>query len=131
MSVLRGRGKAARRRKQRLRTRTLVVLAVTACLLLMIGRGTAQVVSRLSCDNKPLNINIAVSSDIFPAISQIANVFNREHKQADGQCIAVQVNPGSPAQAAEQIDGQRPNATGFPIDAWIPDSSLWIDVVRG
>ena len=131
ISGLRGRSKAARRRKHGLRTRTLVFLAVTACLVLMIGRGTAQVVSRLSCENRPLNVNIAVSPDIFPAISQVANVFNREDRETEGRCIAVQINASSPALAAEQIDGQHQNATGFPINAWIPDSSLWVDEVRG
>ncbi|HUD38182.1 MAG TPA: substrate-binding domain-containing protein [Streptosporangiaceae bacterium] len=126
-----GRSKATRRRKRRLQTKTLVFVAVAACLLLMIGRSTAQVVSRLSCVNKPLNISIAVSTDIFPAISQIADVFNREDRQAEGHCITVQVNPGSPAAAAAQIDGQHPDATGNPINAWIPDSSLWVDEVRG
>ena len=130
-SGLRGRSKAARRRKHRLRTRTLVFLSVTACVLLMLGRGTAQVVNRLSCENQPLNVDIAVSPDIFPAISQIANVFNRQDRVADGHCIAVQINASSPALAAEQIDGQHANATGFPINAWIPDSNLWIDEVRG
>ncbi len=129
--LLPGRSKAARRRKRRLRTRTLVFLAVTACLLVMVGRGTAQVVSRLSCENQPLNVDIAVSPDIFPAISQVANVFNRENRQVTGRCVAVQVNSSSPVLAAEQIDGQHADATGYPINAWIPDSSLWIDEVRG
>jgi Ca-activated chloride channel family protein len=128
--LLPGRTKAARRRKRHLRTRTLVFAAVTGCVLLVIGRGTGQVMNRLSCENSPVNINIAVSSDIFPAISQIADVFNREQRQADGHCIAVQINPGSPATAAAQLDGQHPNATGFPINAWIPDSSLWVDEVQ-
>jgi hypothetical protein len=97
----------------------------------MVGRGTAQVVSRLSCENQPLDVNIAVSPDIFPAISQVANVFNREDRLADDRCIAVQINPEAPALAAEQVDGQHPDATGFPINAWIPDSSLWVDEVRG
>jgi hypothetical protein len=105
-------------------------VAVTACLLLMIGRSTAQVVTRLSCVNKPLNISIAVSTDIFPAISQIADVFNREDRQAGGHCITVQVNQASSATAAAQIDGEHANATGNPINAWIPDSSLWVDEVR-
>jgi Ca-activated chloride channel homolog len=125
------RSKASRRRKHRLRTKTLVFLAVAACLTVMIGRGTAQVVTRLSCVNRPLNISIAVSTDIYPAITQIADVFNREQRQAYGHCITVQINPGSSATAAEQIDGQHANATGNPINAWIPDSSLWIDEVRG
>lgn len=126
-----GRIKTTRRRKRRLRTKTLVFLAVTACTLLMIGRGTAQIASHFSCSNNPLVVSVAVSTDITPAIEEIAATFNHEQHQVDGRCVAVQINSGSPAEAAAQIDGQHPNATGGQIDAWIPDSSLWVDEVRG
>jgi Ca-activated chloride channel homolog len=126
-----GRIKATRRRKRRLRTKTLVFLAVTACAMLMIGRGTAQIASHFSCSNNPLVVSVAVSTDITPAIEEIAATFNREQQQVDGRCVAVQINSGSPAEAAAQIDGQHPNATGGQINAWIPDSSLWVDEVRG
>jgi hypothetical protein len=125
-----GRIKATRRRKRRLRTKTLVFFAVTACLLVMIGRGTAQIVNHYSCANNPLVITVAVSTDITPAIEQIATTFTREQHQTDGRCIAVQIDSGSPAVAAGQIDGQHPNASGGLINAWIPDSSLWVDEVR-
>ncbi len=123
--------KAARRRKRRLRTKSLVFLAVTACVLLMIGRGAAQIANHYSCASNPLVITVAVSTDITPAIEEIAAVFNRQEHQVDGRCVAVQIDSGSPAEAAGQIDGQHPNATGEQINAWIPDSSLWVDVVRG
>ncbi len=125
-----GRSKAARRRKRRLRTRSLVLLAVLACVLLMVGRGTAQIVDHFSCTDQPLVINVAVSTDIAPAIDEIAGVFNRQQHQAGGRCIAVQVDAGSPAIAAEQIEDQHPNASQPAINAWIPDSSLWVDEVR-
>jgi Ca-activated chloride channel homolog len=125
-----GRIKAARRRKRRLRTKSLVFLAVTACVLLMVGRGTAQIASHYSCSNSPLVITVAVSTDITPAIGEIAATFNREQQRVDGRCVAVQIDSGSPAEAATQIDGQRPDATGSQINAWIPDSSLWVDEVR-
>jgi Ca-activated chloride channel homolog len=108
-----------------------VFVAVAACLVLMIGRGTAQVVSRVSCTNHPLIVNIAVSPDLYPAISQIGGVFNQQQHQADGSCIAVAIDEASPVTAAAQIDGQHPNATGDPINAWIPDSTLWVDEVYG
>jgi Ca-activated chloride channel family protein len=126
-----GRIKATRRRKRRLRTKSLVFIAVAACVLLMIGRGTAQIVSHFSCANDPLVINVAVSTDITPAVEEIAATFNREQHQTSGRCIAVQIDSGSPAVAAGQIDGQHPNASGGQINAWIPDSSLWVDEVRG
>jgi hypothetical protein len=97
----------------------------------MIGRGAAQIVHHFSCANDPLVITVAVSTDITPALEEIAGTFNREQRQTSGRCIAVQIDSGSPAVAAGQIDGQHPNASGGQINAWIPDSSLWVDEVRG
>ncbi len=105
-------------------------IAVISCLALMIGRGTAQVVGLLDCANQPLVINVAVSTDIAPAIDEIAGVFNSQQHQSGGRCIAVEVDAGSPAQAAEQIDGQHRSPNQPVINAWIPDSSLWVDEVR-
>jgi Ca-activated chloride channel homolog len=104
---------------------------VAACVLLTIGRGTAQIAGYYSCINTPLVINVAVSTDITPAIDQIAEVFNHQEHRVNGRCVAVQVSSESSAVAAAQIDGQHPSATGRTINAWIPDSSLWVDVVRG
>ena len=109
----------------------MVLVAVAACVLLMLGRGTAQVIGYYSCINTPLVINVAVSSDITPAIDQIAEVFNHQEHRVNGRCIAVQVSSVSSAAAAAQIDGQHPNMAGGAINAWIPDSSVWVDVVRG
>ncbi len=105
-------------------------LAVGSCLLLMVGRGTAQIVSHLDCASKPLVVDVAVSTDIAPAIDTVAQVFNRQHHQTGGHCVAVEVNPDTPASAADQIDGQHQSASQPSINAWIPDSSLWVDEVR-
>lgn len=79
-------------------------------------------------------INVAVSTDIAPAISRIATVFNEQQHQVRGQCVAVAVIAGSPAVQAAQIDGMAA-ANGQPIDdifsAWIPDSSMWVAQARG
>jgi len=107
----------------------MVIVAVLACLGLLVGRGTAQVVGRFACSNNQVVLNVAVSPDIAPAISRIADYFNREQLQARGRCVSVYVNSEAPAQAAAEIDGQRPPSNP-PIDAWIPDSSLWVDQVR-
>lgn len=130
MTTPSGRIKTTRHRKRRLRTKTLVSIAVAACVLLMIGRGTAQIVHHFSCSHSPLVITVAVSTDISPAVQEIASVFNREQRETAGQCVAVQVDAASSAVAAGQIDGQHPNASGERINAWIPDSSLWVDEVR-
>jgi len=106
-------------------------LAVTACVVFMIGRGTAQIANHYSCANDPLVITVAVSTDITQPIGEIAGTFNREEQHVDGHCVAVQIDSVTSAEAAQQIDGQHPNATGEQINAWIPDSSLWVDQVRG
>jgi len=93
----------------------------------MIGLGADAIASRLSCNSNPVLINVAVSSDIAPAIQRIAQLFNRQQHQTAGRCVVVQIDPGSPAQAAAQIEGQHPAIGQPPIDAWIPDSSLWVD----
>jgi Ca-activated chloride channel homolog len=126
-----GRPKAARRRKRRLRTKSLVLIAALACVLLMVGRGAAQFVNRLSCEGQRVDINVAVSPDLAAPLEQIAQAFNNQNHQAGGHCVAVQINQADPGQAAAQIDGQHPDATGQPITAWIPDSTLWVDQVRG
>ena len=123
------RSAASRHRRHPIRTKTLVLLAVAGCLLLLIGRGAAQIVGRYSCSRNQVVLNVAVSPDIAPAITRVADYFNRRQLQADGHCVSVSVDTETPAVAAGQIDGQR--ARPHPgIDAWIPDSSLWVDQAR-
>jgi Bacterial extracellular solute-binding protein len=123
-------GKASRRRRPRISTKSLVILAVMASVVLLVGRAAAQIVNRYSCSSNQVVLNVAVSTDIAPAINKIADYFNSRQLQADGHCVSVSVNTEAPAEAAAQIDGQRrmPNP---PIDAWIPDSSLWVARARG
>ena len=107
----------------------MVLLAVAACLLLLIGRGAAQIVGRYACSRNQVVLNVAVSPDIAPAVTQVANYFNRGQEQVNGRCVSVSVDTEVPALAAGQIDGQR--ARPHPgIDAWIPDSSLWVERAR-
>ena len=123
------RTKPSRRRKRRVRTRSLVLLAVAVCLLTFVGRGAAQLAAQVSCSNNQIVLNVAVSTDIAPAIQRIADYFNPQQRKTGGRCVSVSVNSESPALAVGQIDGQRP-APNPPIDAWIPDSSLWVDLAR-
>lgn len=124
------RGKAGRRRRHRVRTRTLVLLSAVGCLTLLIGRGSAQLLNRVSCTSNPLYVTVSVSTDIAPAIQRIADVFNNQHNTEAGKCISIHIVPMSSAQATALIDGTN---TGYHarIDAWIPDSSLWVDQARG
>ncbi len=96
----------------------------------MAGMSASAVIAHASCTNRPTIVNLAVSQDIYPAIQTVARTFNREDQVADGRCVAVQVSQGDSSTVAAEVDGQAGLQGGSPIDAWIPDSSLWIDVAR-
>ena len=70
------RGKASRRRRRPVSTKALVILAVVGCIMLLIGRGTAQIIGRYSCSSNQIVLNVAVSPDIAPAITRVADYFN-------------------------------------------------------
>jgi hypothetical protein len=96
----------------------------------MITLSAKAVITRADCSSAPALVNVAASADITPAIQRIARAFNNQNITAAGHCVVVQVTGGDSAAEASQIDGQAA-VNGLPaIDAWIPDSSLWVDVAR-
>ena len=108
----------------------LVAIAVGIAAVLM-GTLTAQaVMARTSCNDHPLVVNVAVSEDIAPAIKPVGQMFNRDKHQADGRCVVVKITPADPAAVASEVDGQASSAGQPAPDAWIPDSSLWVDVTH-
>src|SRR5215469_16814800 len=88
------------------------------------------VITRASCSQKPVVVNVAASADIAPAVQAAARAFNRQNFTAGGRCAEIQVTGGASGAEAGQIDGQAALSGATPIDAWIPDSSLWVDVAR-
>jgi Ca-activated chloride channel homolog len=125
------RGRVSRRGRERhVRVWLLVAIAVVISGATMGGLSAQAMMARTSCNDHPLVLNVAVSPDIAPAIQRVGQVFNRQRHQADGRCTVVHVTQEDPAEVASAVDGQAPSA-GLPAaDAWIPDSSLWVDVAR-
>lgn len=95
----------------------------------MIGFTAKAAVSTASCTNTPVLVNVVASNDIAPAVQSVASSFNNQNVTSGGRCVQVQVDQADSATEAAQIDGQS-KAQGAPVDAWIPDSSLWVDVAR-
>jgi hypothetical protein len=96
----------------------------------MITLTARAVIARAACSNQPTVINLAVNYDLAPAVQAVARSFNSTDHSADGHCVDVQITEGDSAAQAGQIDGQAAVPGATPIDAWIPDSSLWVDVAR-
>jgi hypothetical protein len=124
-------GRVSRRgRERRVSVGLLVAIAVGIASVLMATLAAQAVVARSSCNDHPLVLNVAVSDDIAPAVHSVAQLFNRQDHQAAGRCVKVQVTPEEPAAAAAAVDGSSGNG-GLPAaDAWIPDSTLWVDVAH-
>jgi len=96
----------------------------------MITMAANAVINKTSCSDTPVLVNVAVSYDIAPAIETVARTFNNQNVTVGGHCVEVQVTAGQSGAEASQIDGQASLAGMAPIDAWIPDSTLWVDVAR-
>jgi hypothetical protein len=107
-----------------------VATALVISIVAMAGLTAKAVINRASCSNRPLLVNLAASFDISPAIQTVARTFNKQNDSADGQCVEVEVTPGQPSAVAAQIDGQDSLHGLAAVDAWIPDSGLWVDVAR-
>jgi hypothetical protein len=124
-------GRVSRRGRERhVRVGLLVAIAIGIASVLMATLAAQAVVARSSCDSHPLAVNVAVSDDIAPAVQSVARLFNRQDHQTAGHCAEVRVTPEEPAAVASAVEGQSAHG-GVPApDAWIPDSSLWLDVVR-
>ncbi len=95
----------------------------------MITLTAKAALGRASCSTAPVLVNVVASNDIAPAVEAVANAFNSKNPTSAGRCVQVQVDQADSATEAAQIDGQAARQ-GAAVDAWIPDSSLWVDVAR-
>ena len=126
-------GRQGRNQRGRPRRVSIVIglsalAGVIACTLL-VAFGAEAVVSRASCTDHPVVVSLAASPDIAPAASHVAKFFNAEHNDVQGHCAVVHVTSVQSATAATEISGNKPAASPA-FDAWIPDSSLWVNVAR-
>ena len=120
------------RRGRKRRIGTVVGLSTLAVLLaatLVVALRAQAMVARATCTSDAVVATVGVSSDIAPAMRHIGQYFNAQHRDIGGHCAEVRVIGEQSATVAAQLSGQNP-AGARPVDAWIPDSSLWVDVAR-
>jgi hypothetical protein len=116
--------------RRRVTTGALIIVAVIVAAGVMATLSTQAIMASASCAEHPALVNVAVAEDIAPSVQKVAQYFNRLHREINGKCAEVQVTEEQPATAAAIVDGQAPSG-GLPaIDAWIPDSSLWVNQAR-
>lgn len=109
--------------------RVLVPLAGSVALAVLLGVAAFVVINRdRGCAGDALPLRITASPDIQPALSQIAERFNKASHEVEGRCTTVAVTKGASATVASSLSGAGGRAAA--MDLWIPDSGLWVTNLR-
>src|SRR5207244_3242321 len=120
-----GRVTADRPRRRRPGSTGLLLLLAAGIAATVLGVLAARdVMSWASCTAHPVVVRVAVSGEIEPAIQRLGRFFNSEHQLVSGRCAQVTVRAVSPAEVAAALA----RGGGSGVDAWIPDSTLWLDL---
>jgi hypothetical protein len=117
-------------RKRRLNTVLLTLLAAVIAAALLVALGEKTLSATPTCAGQTSTAQVAVSGEMAPVIQRLAVLFNAGHRQVDGRCAAVTVHGAQAATVATALAGGTRAKLRPRADAWIPDSSLWVDVVR-
>ena len=118
------------RRPRRFGSRTIALVVGVVVIVLLLALGARAVISRALCGSQPVIVNVAASLDIAPAVQQVGNYFNNLNRNVGGHCAEVEVTEQSSQQVAGQVSGQASTSGQPSVDAWVPESSLWVDLVR-
>ncbi|MFL6056303.1 MAG: substrate-binding domain-containing protein [Actinoallomurus sp.] len=123
---------AGRRRVQRRRSMSALIgpLAGAIGLAILLGAGVYALADSSKCGGTPIDLKVAAAPDIAPAISDITTSFNKERHSVDGKCVKATVKAADPAGTATVLSGQGAVPGDVAPDVWIPDSSLWVTLVR-
>ncbi|MEV5711425.1 substrate-binding and VWA domain-containing protein [Actinoallomurus sp. NPDC052274] len=121
-----------RRRVQRRRTIGALIgpLAGAIGLAILLGAGVYALADSSKCGGTPISLKVVAAPDIAPAVSDITNSFNRERHSVDGKCVKAVVKAADPAGTTTILSGQGTVPGDVTPDVWIPDSSLWVTLVR-
>ncbi len=106
----------------------MVAGGVVIVLVLVIG--VRAVLVRALCEQNPVRLHVAAALDVAPAVQRIGQYFNDLNRDVGGHCAQVEVTEDAPDTVATELSGMSAIPGETPIDAWVPDSSLWVDAVR-
>jgi hypothetical protein len=118
-------------RKRPARTAALTGLAAAIAVTFLLALSARAIVSRDACSSHPVMVNLAVSTEIEPAIQHIGQYFNRLHRDAGGRCVSIAVRAEPPGTVVAQLAGRRSTRHLPPVDAWIPGSGIWTGLASG
>ncbi len=117
-------------RKRRPSTAMLVLLAAAIAASVLVTLGSRVVLSNAACNDHPVVVHVTVSSEIGPTAQRLGQVFNDQHNDVRGHCAKVVVRTASAASVAGELGRGVAGTPQAAIDAWIPDSDMWVEAAR-
>lgn len=121
------------RRSRRRRGRGGAFAALAAALVIVVGLAAVGVYMfgrSDGCGGSDIALDVAVSPELGPALTDVASDFNAGEHQVDGRCVQVQVRQVDSANVAFGITGAGATMGDTESDVWIPDSSMWPRLVQ-
>ncbi len=78
-----------------------------------------------------ITLNVAVAPELAPALNDTVKDFNGQKQSVGGKCVKAVVSSADPSAVTTLLSGQgvSQGETQRP-DVWIPDSTLWADMVQ-
>ncbi|MEV5572372.1 substrate-binding domain-containing protein [Spirillospora sp. NPDC052269] len=124
---------SGRRRRKRSLSTLIGPMAGAVGLALLAGVGVyAFAQSGGGCSgSNAINLKVAASPDIEPAVTKAAKRFNDDRRKVGGKCVKATVSRSRPYEVSTILSGTAVDQGGDQRpDVWIPDSSLWTSLVR-
>ena len=90
------------------------------------GLVVANAAASSHCHGSDVPLRVAVTPAMLAPVQAIADAFNHDIPDADGQCATVDVT----AEAAAQVVQDLPVNPIDPPALWIPDSALWVPTAQ-
>ncbi|MBQ1082951.1 substrate-binding and VWA domain-containing protein [Nocardiopsis sp. B62] len=120
-------------RSRRRRGRGSAVAALAAAMVIVVGLAVAGVYmfgQGDGCGSSDIELNVAVSPELAPALADLAGDFNDEEHTVDNHCVRASVREADSADVAFQITGSGATTGDTDSHVWIPDSSVWPRLVQ-
>ncbi|MGW5880467.1 substrate-binding and VWA domain-containing protein [Nocardiopsis terrae] len=120
-------------RSRRRRGRGGAFAALAAAMVIVVGLAVAGVYmfgQGDGCGGSDIELDVAVSPELGPALADVAGDFNAEEHKVDNSCVRANVRQVDSANVAYKITGSGATMGDTESDVWIPDSSVWPRLVQ-
>jgi hypothetical protein len=118
-------------RRKRSKGALIGPLAGAVGLAVLLGVGVYTIAGGSSGCGGSITLNVAAAPDIFSAVQQTAQDFNVLKRRVGGKCVKTDVKSVDPAAVTTLLSGQGVSeGQAQQPDVWIPDTSLWADLVE-